>query len=225
MVVVFVVAVFTAADSEPAVLPFTGGGYRYGGFHRFHHGGTATPTGPTSTGIITSIGGSIYAPSYYYPNYYYPYRHCRIIWTYYGPRKICRYRPWWRHHTVLVSRTAGCETKQAPARAPVVHRVMSDASIPVLELPGLHFPRRQIFHPPLGPALGRPVAEARGFLGLGRGSTMRGMARRRLCRVASRIISTNSDLSAMAGSSRTSSASSQSAPRALNEAFPKRLDL
>ncbi|WOH66545.1 hypothetical protein [Bradyrhizobium sp. BWA-3-5] len=40
-----------------------------------------------------------YAPSYYYPRYYgyYP-RYCRIVWTYYGPRKICRYRPWWRHH-------------------------------------------------------------------------------------------------------------------------------
>ena len=36
------------------------------------------------------------APSYYtYPAYYYP-RRCRVIWTYYGPRKICR--PWWRHH-------------------------------------------------------------------------------------------------------------------------------
>jgi hypothetical protein len=24
-----------------------------------------------------------------------------VVWTYYGPRKICRYRPWrhhWRHH-------------------------------------------------------------------------------------------------------------------------------
>jgi len=36
-----------------------------------------------------------YAPAYYsYPAYYYP-RRCRVIWTYYGPRKICR--PWWRH--------------------------------------------------------------------------------------------------------------------------------
>jgi hypothetical protein len=33
----------------------------------------------------------------YYPYYYGP--RCRVIWTYYGPRKICRYRPWLhRHH-------------------------------------------------------------------------------------------------------------------------------
>ena len=38
-----------------------------------------------------------YAPAYYsYPAYYYP-RRCRVIWTYYGPRRICRpwYRPYW----------------------------------------------------------------------------------------------------------------------------------
>jgi hypothetical protein len=23
---------------------------------------------------------------------------CRVIWTYYGPRKICRYRPWHHRH-------------------------------------------------------------------------------------------------------------------------------
>ena len=33
------------------------------------------------------------------PYYYgYPHRYCRVIWTYYGPRRICRYRPWHRHH-------------------------------------------------------------------------------------------------------------------------------
>jgi hypothetical protein len=21
-----------------------------------------------------------------------------VVWTHYGPRKICRYRPWLRHH-------------------------------------------------------------------------------------------------------------------------------
>jgi hypothetical protein len=38
-----------------------------------------------------------FAPAYYsYPAYYYP-RRCRVIWTYYGPRRICRpwYRPYW----------------------------------------------------------------------------------------------------------------------------------
>ena len=71
---------------------FRGGGMRYGyrhvyhrpHFHHRHH-----------------FHRRFYAPSYYaYPGYYYGYRHryCRVIWTYYGPRKICRYRPWYRHH-------------------------------------------------------------------------------------------------------------------------------
>jgi hypothetical protein len=72
---------------------FHGGGYRYSGIryggyrvapayrhHRFHR--------------------RFYAPVYYdSPRYYaYPQRYCRVIWTHYGPRKICRYRPWHRHH-------------------------------------------------------------------------------------------------------------------------------
>ena len=32
----------------------------------------------------------------YYPTYYRP--RCRIVLTYYGPRKICRYRPWVHRH-------------------------------------------------------------------------------------------------------------------------------
>ncbi|MDI1262626.1 MAG: hypothetical protein PS018_05150 [bacterium] len=63
-----------------------GGGYRYGyrqAYHRphFHH-------------------RRVYAPRYYgYPVYHgYRHRYCRVIWTYYGPRKICKYRPWYRHH-------------------------------------------------------------------------------------------------------------------------------
>lgn len=40
--------------------------------------------------------GYSYGPSYYYPRYYHSRRFCRIVMTYYGPRKICRYRPW--HH-------------------------------------------------------------------------------------------------------------------------------
>jgi len=60
---------------------FHGGGYRYGyrpHFHRhFHH------------------RRFFYGPSYY-PAYYNPHRRCRVIWTDYGPRRICR--PWYRHH-------------------------------------------------------------------------------------------------------------------------------
>ena len=70
---------------------FRGGGMRYGyrhiyhrpHFHHRHH-----------------FHRRFYAPAYYSYPYYYGYRHryCRVIWTYYGPRKICRYRPWYRHH-------------------------------------------------------------------------------------------------------------------------------
>lgn len=75
-----------------AVPIYRGGGMRYGyrsvyhrpHFYRRHH-----------------FHRRFYAPRYYgYPGYYYGYRHryCRVVWTYYGPRKICRYRPWYRHH-------------------------------------------------------------------------------------------------------------------------------
>jgi hypothetical protein len=52
----------------------------FGGFHRgFHH-------------RRFFYGG-------YYP-YYYPYYHhrCRIVWTYYGPRRVCWHRHWHRWH-------------------------------------------------------------------------------------------------------------------------------
>lgn len=69
---------------------FRGGGIRYGGyrrhgyrfaaFHRHRH-----------------FHRHFYRP-YYAQSYYYPYGHCRVILTYYGPRKICRYRTWHHHH-------------------------------------------------------------------------------------------------------------------------------
>jgi hypothetical protein len=57
---------------------FRGGGFRQGGFgirHHRHH---------------------FHRHFYYAPSDYYPYRRCRIIRTYYGPRRICHYRQW--HH-------------------------------------------------------------------------------------------------------------------------------
>lgn len=68
------------------------GGYRYGGYrfaHRHFH--------------RRFYGAAYYGYPYYddYP-YYYPYRRCRLIWTYYGPRRVCHFRHWhphyWRHH-------------------------------------------------------------------------------------------------------------------------------
>jgi hypothetical protein len=44
------------------------GGYRYGGFHPYYS---------------------------YYPYYYH---RCRIVWTYYGPRRVCWHRHWHRWH-------------------------------------------------------------------------------------------------------------------------------
>jgi len=69
---------------------YRGGGFRYSGLryggHRFvhhrHH-------------FHRHFHRRFYAPAYYY---HYP-RRCRIVWTYWGPRKICRYRHW-RHHRI-----------------------------------------------------------------------------------------------------------------------------
>src|SRR5438132_11210109 len=54
----------------------------------------------------------------------------------------------------------GCPMLSSPRSSP--------RSIPVLEFPGFQLPRRQRLQPPLRPAVRRPMAEARGFLGLGR---------------------------------------------------------
>ena len=67
---------------------FRGGGYRYsgtryGGYrfaHRHHH----------------FRRHFYYGPSYYDYPYYSHYRRCRVIWTYYGPRRVCHFRHW-RH--------------------------------------------------------------------------------------------------------------------------------
>ncbi|ERF82091.1 hypothetical protein JQ559_21995 [Bradyrhizobium viridifuturi] len=79
------------------------GGYRYGGFHRhyggyhrFHGGGYRYGYRPYYRRHFHHrryFYGSSYYP-YYYPAYYHHHR-CRVIWTYYGPRRICR--PWWHH--------------------------------------------------------------------------------------------------------------------------------
>ena len=68
---------------------FHGGGYRYGVRHVYHR--------PHFVHRHHFHRRIYYAPSYTY----YSHRYCRVVWTYYGPRKICRYRPWrhhWGHH-------------------------------------------------------------------------------------------------------------------------------
>lgn len=104
---------------------FHGGGFRGGGFRAYHGGGfRAAPI--YRGGGYRHFGGyrahrytysrpfyhrrhfvhrrhffhrRYYAPYYSYPRCYYGYRVCRVVWTYYGPRKVCRCRPWrHRHH-------------------------------------------------------------------------------------------------------------------------------
>src|SRR5260370_42004147 len=59
--------------------------------------------------------------------------------------------------------------KQAPDGAPDLSPAKKCCRplAPVLELPGLELPRRQRLHPPLHPALRRPVTETRRFLDFG----------------------------------------------------------
>jgi hypothetical protein len=72
---------------------FHGGGFRgfRGGFHRggFHRGG------------LRFIGPQFhrrhFGPRFYAAPVYYGAR-CRIVWTYYGPRRICKHRWHHRHH-------------------------------------------------------------------------------------------------------------------------------
>jgi hypothetical protein len=80
-----------------------GGGMHVGGFHGGgFHGGRAFHGGGFHHGSFRFahhhrhfIGGYYY-PSYY-PYYYHP--RCRVVWTHYGPRRICYHRHWhWRHH-------------------------------------------------------------------------------------------------------------------------------
>jgi hypothetical protein len=67
---------------------YRGGGYRssrlrYGGFRHAYH--------------RPHFRHRHFHRRFYYTPYYYHYpRRCRIVWTYWGPRKICRYRYWHR---------------------------------------------------------------------------------------------------------------------------------
>jgi hypothetical protein len=99
---------------------FHGGGFHGGGFHRggfvgrpafagggFHRGGAViarhrfTGGAPYFAYRRHHFHSRFYgyaAPYYYGPGYYYGHRRfCRVVWTHYGPRRICRFRPWHRH--------------------------------------------------------------------------------------------------------------------------------
>ena len=64
-----------------------GGGFRYGGFH--HYGG------------YRFAHFHHFHRRFFYGGGYYPYYHhtfCRIVWTYYGPRRVCGWRHWYHRH-------------------------------------------------------------------------------------------------------------------------------
>jgi hypothetical protein len=81
---------------------FHGGGFR--GFHGgFHHGGFVGRPHVWAGHRHHFRGRHFFRPRFY--GGYYPYTYgprCRMIWTYYGPRLICRHHRWhhrhWRWH-------------------------------------------------------------------------------------------------------------------------------
>jgi hypothetical protein len=90
---------------------FHGGGFRGGGFHG---GGFRAAPAFHGGGGYRAVHYGGYRHAYYRPHFYhrhhfhrrfyaapayyaYPHRYCRVVWTYYGPRRIC-HRPWYRHH-------------------------------------------------------------------------------------------------------------------------------
>jgi hypothetical protein len=84
---------------------FHGGGFRaapvfhgggYGGYRAFHHGGYRQAYFRPHF-VHRHHFRRFYGPSYYPAYYGYPHRYCRVVWTYYGPHRICRYRPWYHH--------------------------------------------------------------------------------------------------------------------------------
>ncbi len=78
--------------------------YRYGGY-RVHRYAYQRPYFHRRHYVYPRrfVHRRYYAPVYTYPRCTFPYRYsCRIVWTYYGPRKVCRcrlpaHRYYWRY--------------------------------------------------------------------------------------------------------------------------------
>lgn len=71
------------------------GGYRYGGFRHGGYGGYHRHWGHHRPHYGYRHFHRRYYVGGYYPYYQYP-RRCRIVWTYYGPRRVCHW-PRWRY--------------------------------------------------------------------------------------------------------------------------------
>jgi hypothetical protein len=83
-----------------------GGGHMGGGHFGGHFGGGGWHGGGWHGARVAHFGGfhrGVHHRRFfhggYYP-YYYPYYHhrCRIVWTNYGPRRVCWHRHWHRWH-------------------------------------------------------------------------------------------------------------------------------
>jgi hypothetical protein len=77
---------------------FHGGGFR--GFHGGIHRGGFVGRPHVWGGHRHHFRGRHFVRPRFYGGYY-PYTYgprCRVILTYYGPRRICRYRPWFHRH-------------------------------------------------------------------------------------------------------------------------------
>jgi hypothetical protein len=78
---------------------FHGGGFHGGGFHGGFHGGGFHAGHAFHGGGFRFAHRHHFHGGYYAPYYYdYPHHHCRVIWTHYGPRRVCGYHHWYRHH-------------------------------------------------------------------------------------------------------------------------------
>ena len=77
---------------------FHGGGFRGGGFRvgGLHHGGMHF--GGYRHGGYRFYGHRFHRHAFYGGSsyYYYPHHRCHIVWTYYGPRRVCHWHRW--HH-------------------------------------------------------------------------------------------------------------------------------
>lgn len=69
------------------------GGYRYGGFRHGGYGGYHRHWGHHRPHYGYRHFHRRYYVGGYYPYYQYP-RRCRIVWTYYGPRRVCHWPRW-----------------------------------------------------------------------------------------------------------------------------------
>jgi hypothetical protein len=92
------------SDNLTVEVRHRGGGFRGGGFHgfrgggvRFHSGGFRHVHGPRFVHRPFLVRRHVWRPRPFIYPYYVARRplYCRWVYTDFGPRRICRHRPWW----------------------------------------------------------------------------------------------------------------------------------